>query len=66
MKKIFMTVALLSLFAFIVPKTATSDDNGCWTKIIYCDDGTQHLALVCDYQDWLTWHELLCGYVPGG
>lgn len=63
MKKIFIFIAFLGLFTFVSPKVAVPAESGCHTINLLCPDGSQHIVIVCEPEDWYAWGELLCGIV---
>lgn len=63
MKKIFLVLSLLGMFTFFTPKIATTAEPHCHTIQLVCPNGTHHIVLVCQSEDWYAYGELLCGIV---
>ncbi len=61
MKKVFMVLSLLGMLTFIAPKVATTAESDCHTINLLCPNGSQHIVVVCENQDWRAWGEILCG-----
>jgi hypothetical protein len=55
MKKLIVSVVLLSVMSIGVPKMAIAAPN-CKTVLI-CG----HYCVVCDFFDYVTWQEIYCG-----
>ncbi|MDA3904985.1 MAG: hypothetical protein PF484_02805 [Bacteroidales bacterium] len=61
MKKIISLFVLVGLFAFVAPTVA----NACGTFNFKCADGTAvGVVVICDFQDYMAWQEILCGVEP--
>ena len=65
MKKIFIVLAFLGLFTLLTPKIAVPAETGCHTIVLACPNGTQHVVIVCEPEDWYAWGALLCGITYG-
>lgn len=60
MKRILIGLAFLGMFSFWSPKVSAANDE-CETIVIECEDGSQHIVVVCSHKDLLAWFDLLCG-----
>lgn len=62
MKKLLLVFAFLGLFTFLTPSVANAAEP-CIDVVLVCPDGTQHIVVICDYEDLQAWSELLCGVI---
>ena len=59
MKKVLFIFALIGMFSFVTPKTATALEPGTYT--LYCvSDGEFHYVFCHDDEDRQAWTEILC------
>lgn len=35
-------------------------DNGCFSTVIICDDGSQHMCICCSNDDVWAWFQIYC------
>lgn len=63
MKRIFIVLAFIGVFTLLSPKVAVPAESDCHTIILACPDGSQHIVVVCEEDDWFAWGTILCGII---
>lgn len=61
MKKFALVLAFIGLFTFLTPKIATSAQPDCFTAVLVCENGSQHIVIFCDMEQWRDLYDILCG-----
>jgi hypothetical protein len=59
MKKLLSILAVL--FVMAVSPTVATAQTPCHTGVLTCPDGSTHIVVYCDAQDWWTWSQIYCG-----
>jgi hypothetical protein len=62
-KKVLFCFSVISFFFLATPKETVAKgtpDNGCFSTVIICDDGSQHMCICCSNDDVWAWFQIYC------